>query len=434
MDRFSLIAGLALLAASTGASAFVSPSPPPGFGGAPGSWTFTPPSAAQQIGGLMRGPGPSVAGEATTAAFRAGSGAARALAGRAVAGLIPGVGAALAIAWLASYCFERQGGQWVRTCFADQPPVSDGYEYMAGGLAQPVWRSSREEACADYLAEIKKNFPTRTSTLTRCPTYESGQTIRVDTQNPTDYFTNALVRRTSACPAGWYKTPAGCVQQLQPQPVTPQQVEDEMATKPLPQQLPQGVPYPLDPTLPSVFNPDPVDPSVSRPLRTPQGNPVPIPDTNPQQYRQPVTRWTHSPTAADPWRLDARPEDIVSNSPTGMTGPESVTSGSPQGKTPDKSDLCADHPDILACQKVKLDPIEPDAVKQSTKNLAITPDGGWGPSVAGCPPDRTANVSFGGVTFSYQPFCQFASGIRPIVIAVAWLLAAGAFFGFARRD
>eukprot|EP00456_Euglypha_rotunda_P023044 TRINITY_DN19272_c0_g1_i2.p2 TRINITY_DN19272_c0_g1~~TRINITY_DN19272_c0_g1_i2.p2 ORF type:complete len:208 (-),score=25.91 TRINITY_DN19272_c0_g1_i2:340-963(-) len=207
-----------------------------------------------------------------------------------------------------------------------------------------------------------------------------------------------------------------------------------MATKPLPQTLPPGVPYPLDPLSPTIFNPTTANPPVSQPLRTPQGNPIPIPDTNPQQYRQPVTRWTHSPTATDPWRLDARPEDIVSNSPTGMTGPESVTSGSPSGKPPEKSDFCAEHPDVLACQKVKLDPIDPVVVMGKDKNLAIVPDAGWGPGAAGCPPDRTASLSFGPIAFSYQPFCQFAAGIRPVVVALAWLIAAGSFFGFARRD
>ncbi|MNL25770.1 Neisseria meningitidis TspB protein [compost metagenome] len=213
-----------------------------------------------------------------------------------------------------------------------------------------------------------------------------------------------------------------------------------MAPKPLPQTLPPGFPYPLDPLAPSIWNPEPltetppgVDPK-SRPMRVPQGEPQAVPNTNPQQYRQPVTRWANSPTESDPWRMDVRPEEITGTDPKGIEGPQSETPQSPDGKKPEQFDLCAEHPDILACAKVKLDPIEPKEVKHDTKNLAITPDGGWGPSSSSCPADRSTAVSFGTVVFSYQPFCQFANGIRPVVIAVAWLLAAGAFFGMARKD
>ncbi|MNY71337.1 Neisseria meningitidis TspB protein [compost metagenome] len=68
------------------------------------------------------------------------------------------------------------------------------------------------------------------------------------------------------------------------------------------------------------------------------------------------------------------------------------------------------------------------------KTLAITPDGGWGASSASCPADKTASLSFGPIAFSYEPLCLFASGIRPMVIALAWFSAALTFFGFARKD
>lgn len=437
MDRFSLIAGAVLAVAASSASAFVSPAPPPGFGGAPGSWTFTPPSAAQQIGGIMRGPGPSIAGATASGAFRVGAGAARALAGGAARALIPGIGLPLALAWLASNCFEKQNGQWVRTCFADAVR-SDGYEYSLNNA--PPWSSDPVGLCNQaYPTWLAGNAGYRLENISfwaagiGCKGVLVRKSDNVIVNN--DYAWRNLSRKGSTtCPIGWYVTPAGCVATPQPQPVTVEQIEEDMAAKPLPSQLPPGFPYPLDPTAPFIFNPDTANPPNTQPLRVPQGNPVPTPNTNPQQYKQPVTRFTSAPTPADPFRLDARPEDIVSNSPTGMTGPEPVTSGSPEGKPPEKSDLCAEHPDILACQKVKFEQLDPVSIPQGSRNLAITPDAGWGPSVAGCPADRVANVSFGGVTFSYQPFCQFAAGIRPVVIAVAWLLAAGAFFGFARKD
>ncbi|MNL27422.1 Neisseria meningitidis TspB protein [compost metagenome] len=219
-----------------------------------------------------------------------------------------------------------------------------------------------------------------------------------------------------------------------PQVVTPEEIEEEMAPKPLPETLPPGFPYPLDPEAPFIFNPTPGTNPQAQPLRVPQGNPVPVPNTNPQQYRQPVTRFTPAPTADDPFRLDGRPEEIVTESPTGMTGPETVTSGSPNGEKPEQFDLCKEHPDIIACQVFKPDELEAKPVPNENKSLAITPDGGWGASTASCPADKTASLSFGPIAFSYEPLCLFASGIRPMVIALAWFSAALTFFGFARKD
>lgn len=244
----------------------------------------------------------------------------------------------------------------------------------------------------------------------------------------------ALKTRADSCPVGWYKTDAGCVMTPPPQVVTPEQIEEEMAPKPLPQTLPPGFPYPLDPTSPFIFEPDTANPPNAQPLRVPQGNPVPIPNTNPQQYRQPVTRFTPAPTAEDPFRLDARPEDLTGTSPTGITGPQTVTNGTPDGDKPEQFDLCKEHPDILACQVFKPDELEAKPVPNENKNLSITPDSGWGASSASCPTDKHATLSFGPIAFSYEPLCLFATGIRPMVIALAWFSAALTFFGFARKD
>lgn len=96
-------------------------------------------------------------------------------------------------------------GAWEECVPGPPPVVSDGKQYRAGGVPGPeLWRATPDAACADYLAQIKSSFPTRTVTLTRCPVPGSGQTIRVDTQNPTDYYTNDLLVRGSACPSGKY--------------------------------------------------------------------------------------------------------------------------------------------------------------------------------------------------------------------------------------
>lgn len=466
MDRFSIVALAAMLGSGSVFAGYALPAPPPGFGGSPGNWTMAPAANAPTVGGgspasnapTFRGPGPVIPGPAgagipTTAAYRLAPGAARALARGAARFLIPGAGWALAGAWLAAECIERQGGSWVLTCGFPTPPQSDGYQYRpvhAFYPGAPVYFPSASQACDDFRGKAQAAYaaqnPSATVTGSEVITCAvGGMKVRVHFKfgtGPAVYadYTSELYRSTSSCPVGWYITPAGCVQNPPPQPITPEEIEERMAPKPLPEILPPGFPYPLDPVAPSIWNPEPLpdvqpgqDPK-SRPLRVPQGDPQPVPNTNPQQYRQPMTRWASSPTASDPWRMDVRPEETTGTDPKGIEQPQSETSGSPEGKKPEQFDLCAEHPDIIACQVFKPDELEAKPVPNENKNLAITPDGGWGASTASCPADKTASLSFGPIAFSYEPLCLFANGIRPMVIALAWFSAALTFFGFARKD
>ena len=251
MDRRSKLVAAALLLCAGAAQAYVTPSPPPGFGGSPGSWTFAPSSPADQLGKIMRGPGPSVAGSGPmSAAYRLGPGAARALAKGVIGG---GVAGALLLGglWLAQNCFEKQGGQWVRTCGGTQPapPVSDGLEYrLPGGT---VWRPTKLQACFDgataYVA-VRPGyvFPGAIYgiyNVSDC--YARIFSSQANANAGTPYLEPALgtvTSRASSCPVGWYVTDQGCVQTKPVQTVTPEQVEDEMAEKPLPQTLPPGIP------------------------------------------------------------------------------------------------------------------------------------------------------------------------------------------------
>lgn len=443
MDRRSKLVAAALLASAGASHAFISPSPPAGFGGTPGNWTHTPPTAAQQLGSIMRGPGPKIPnGPVTNGAFRIGAGGARALAGAAARLAIPGVGLALGIAWLASQCYERQGGQWVRTCGGNTPPQSDGNEWAYSSSGP--WYSSRGSACTAYAGFRNSTSTTLTFTINNAD--EGGPAItnyrcrlnqfwktgpNAGQANGTDATPYEV--RGSACPAGWYITPAGCVQTPPPQVVTPEEIEEDMATKPLPQTLPPGVPYPLDPLAPFIFEPDAANPPNPQPLWVPQGNPVPIPNTNPQQYRQPVTRFDPAPTTDDPFRLDGRPEEIVGTSPTGMTGPQTGQSGQPPGEKPEQFDLCKEHPDIIACQVFKPDELTPMPMPNKEVPLALNAEGGF-PTGGSCPQPKVLTLMGKSFAFSMQPLCDFALGIKPLLIGFAWLSAALVFLGVARRE
>ena len=102
---------------------------------------------------------------------------------------------------------------------------------------------------------------------------------------------------------------------------------------------------------------------------------------------------------------------------------------------PEETDLCKLHPDILACVKVaKPGELEPTPVPNDVKNLQITPDQGWGPSAGTCPAPKTAQVMGVALEMPFTMLCDFASAIKPLFIAFAWLSAALTFFGFGRKD
>lgn len=97
-----------------------------------------------------------------------------------------------------------------------------------------------------------------------------------------------------------------------------------------------------------------------------------------------------------------------------------------------EKDLCEKNPTIAACAKLDV----PDATPIQNKDISvsITPDSGWGPSTGSCPAPRPLALHGLTTEFSWQPMCDFASGIRGVILAVAWLIAAGSVIGLARKD
>lgn len=226
-------------------------------------------------------------------------------------------------------------------------------------------------------------------------------------------------------------------------PVTQAEFEAKVGNTPLPYGVPQQLPTPLpvevpiiNPTAVPVPEPEPKPVPVPQPMRVPQGAPQPVPNTNPQQYKSPVIDITPAPTVAEPWRVDATPKEITSVSPTPLPDSEPVPQTEPEGTTsaPKESDLCEKYPEILACAKPELDVPDPDQISNENKDLAITADGGWGPSSGSCPASKTITVQ--GQTFSMGvgALCDFATMIRPLVIGFAWLSAALIFVGMGRRS
>lgn len=119
------------------------------------------------------------------------------------------------------------------------------------------------------------------------------------------------------------------------------------------------------------------------------------------------------------------------------TGNPTVTTKQPaqpaEAPKPDpEKDLCQKYPDIVAC--AKLDTPDAKDVKNKDVSVSIIPDSGWGPASGSCPAPRVLALHGLTTEYSWQPMCDFALGIRGVILAVAWLIAAGSVVGMARKE
>lgn len=216
-------------------------------------------------------------------------------------------------------------------------------------------------------------------------------------------------------------------------PVSQGEFESTMSPVPIPYGVPQELPIPLPVEVP-ILNPsaDPVP--VPQPMRVPMGEPVPVPNTNPQQWKTPVVDLV--PKVLSPWVVDVQPKDILKENATPLPDAEPVPVTPPAGQeeAPVTPDLCEKNPDILACQKVGLGTLEPSVITSTDKALSITKDTGWGPENGTCPAPKTAVVMGVQLSLPFTMLCDFALGIRPLLLGFAWLSAALTFIGFGRKD
>lgn len=93
-------------------------------------------------------------------------------------------------------------------------------------------------------------------------------------------------------------------------------------------------------------------------------------------------------------------------------------------------DECTKNPGSLMC--AKLDSVADEPFEPESRNVAITPAASFGADNASCPAPAVFSVHGQSITMSYQLYCDYATGLRPIVLALAWLGAAFLFMGAVR--
>lgn len=457
MARLSQLIGAALLALSgASAHAFVFPAPPPGFAGTPGNWTYAPPSGTQVLDKIMRAP-PSLTVPTGSAgnvklpfAAKLGPTASRVAAGVVFANpqlrLLVGIATWLGVAGLV---WDAANNVW-----RHQPETeysADGKEYSSPVIS--TWHKTYNGACSAVFSWFQAANASSggTSSIASCtpekvriifqgkPYLDSSGNTVTQTPWPYDYVIKDRPVQNE-CPDGWTPTPAGC---LAPQVDKPkfEELLDPLKN-PMPDSVPLELPFPTPlPVHDPVVNPTPGPNPTPQPKFVPTGDPVKNPNYDPkvspsptnQPYIQPGIRIQPSPTPTDPWRVDVQPVNrpLPTDNPN-PPDPEPGTDPGDQKKPEETQSLCEKHPDILACQK--LDQPEAKELAKEDINISITPVSGWGAENAACPAPRAVQVAGRAVEISWQPVCDFATGLRPLVIALAWLSAVSMVIVVARRN
>lgn len=86
----------------------------------------------------------------------------------------------------------------------------------------------------------------------------------------------------------------------------------------------------------------------------------------------------------------------------------------PETETDTQPDECEKHPESVGCSSYGTpEPIQPLSTLTVPLNPDYSPVGGAG----SCP----APITVKGITWSYQPICDFATAIRPLIIGFAWI-------------
>lgn len=443
MDYRALIFGAVLAFSGVAQAGYAQLATPERFSGGPGTFTFAPSANDARYGKVAFQPGAlrvPVPGVPTTmpAAYRFAANAPRFAA--AAVFLHPGVRAAVGIAaWLgaANIIWDEVDKNWK----IDNSPLSNPintFEYHSNydiGANKDKWFPSYTAACNSYVDALRQlnteyiNITLSTETICNVTI----KTVGVAYPSTTGV---QVIKRSVSCPAGWYVTPAGCVQTQPMKTLTEPEFVDKLVPKPMPDTVPWELPFPTPlPVDPPFINPRPSPDPEHLPKFVPTGDPLPNPTYDPnaapgpanQPWTQPGVNVKPRPTTDQPFRVDLEPV----NRP--QAGPEPLPDTEPDPDNPDKpkpeeqQSLCEKHPEILACQVIK-DSGEKPELKTQAAEFEFTPESGFG-GAAACPAPIVVNASGMNLSFSWQPFCDSLGLAKPIILAFAWLSAAFIMLG-----
>lgn len=313
---------------------------------------------------------------------------------------------------------SAEGNQWVIPSYNSDPNVVHG-NYVSESTSQTACSSSSPSATFDCLYANDTNWKRFKAGDTKysfsCTMASNGATVTCALK----YLTGTQIQRTFnylVCNGQSYTS---CI--------------------------------PFPPATPSDFNklpqlPIPLIISGFTKLPSLAGKPTPIKSTD----FVPFSEWLGSPYFKDGnWyrdRMDISPcptasqptrvcVDIGPQKFEGATNPQTVPSqatGTATGSTPkENADFCKKNPQSIACAELGELEDENLEVDERPVDVSYTP---WGSSNAQCPADKVIPLwDSQSIALSYSPICQFASLLRPLVIALAFVAAGFIVAGITRK-
>lgn len=412
----TLFAALLLALSGTASAASVAMKPPVGITGNPASatgWTTASNfvgnfSAASFSGGFTT----NVAGKPVTmpATMRMAANAGRFAVSAVRTSPAALLGSAV-VAWLLSNGIEYIDGQFT-VKQPDTAPIEGKYWYH-GIASRPICYSldgkcSGEQALQDIRPYVCQAWMNPCTVSWGAPFYDTGYRVNVvytHTSNGQQYtIDNTIIYfGGAAVPATKPATDAD-FQPLESAPL-PDAVADELA--------PKGVQLPME-------NPQFDPPYVDLPLGDP--------------YEDPTTGKRYRDNARVTPQSDGKTADVQTNKQEVDEEGEPVTDpATGVEKPPEKQDdFCKQNPNSLACMEKG----EPDELDLETRSIGsmVSPVAVGG--AGHCMADKTLAMATMGrsITFTYKPICDLASMVRPLILALAWLLAGWIMIGAVKEN
>ncbi|MFQ2741212.1 virulence factor TspB C-terminal domain-related protein [Aeromonas caviae] len=109
----------------------------------------------------------------------------------------------------------------------------------------------------------------------------------------------------------------------------------------------------------------------------------------------------------------------------GMTDPTVKPDDTPAGENTqpkEQTKFCDDNPMSIAC--AEMGKLEEEELDTDERPFQIAPKSPWGSDNSSCPAPKVIHLDTGGVVeMTYQPTCDFFAGVRPAVLALAFLAA-----------
>jgi len=313
-----------------------------------------------------------------------------------------GMGLALA-SFFASEGLQYIDGEWKKTVQTGGGPLNIGWSYQISTNGGSIYGPDPDALARSYCASRGWTSGAHTCTAV-APMFGGAFTVKhCQTGYSCEY--PGTIYKDATCYAGYTLTNGVCIATSY---APAQQANfDSLSSRPLPDAVavelaasPAGFPV-----RPPVLNPAPVKQPLSDPYLDPKTG----------KTIQPQIIITPSPTADDPLRVrvDSVTQEIAPAAEPSPGDPVYV----PESEKP--TDPCLENPNRVGCLDAG-EPEEADLEKQNV-SFSVTPVSVGG--AGSCPPDKVFGAG-GRFSFSYKAICDGASMIKPVVIVIAWLLAA----------